>query len=141
LRNDKDIADVDNEFKFCRYDSDEGNSESEDESEVQESDAGSDSDDSTVTGTEEKEQEKEKNKLGNKMIGFWEAGKKKLISDDAITAWMVSPLPDIMEDVRKHEGEHRNAVERVIKKWFSITVSCIHKFCLFPFRWNITKRN
>jgi hypothetical protein len=104
LRNEKDIADVVNEFKFCCYDSDEGNSESEDGSELEESDAGSDSDDSTVTGTEEKEQEQENNKIGNKMSGFWEAKKKKLTLDVAITAWMVSPLPDIMEDVRKHEA-------------------------------------
>lgn len=36
---------------------------------------------------------------------------------------MVSPMPEIMEDVKKHDGAHRNAVERLLKKWFISTVS------------------
>jgi hypothetical protein len=76
LRNEKDIADVENEFKYSRYDSDEGDSDSDVSSieSTNEADPNSDSDDSTVTST--KELEKENNRLGNKMIVFWNAGKK-----------------------------------------------------------------
>jgi hypothetical protein len=44
--------------------------------------------------------------LGGKMLEFWNVRKKKLISDVAITAWMVSPIPEIMEDVEQHVREH-----------------------------------
>jgi hypothetical protein len=76
LRNEKDIADVENEFKYSRYDSDEGDSDSDVSSieSTNEADPNSDSDDSTVTST--KELEKENNRLGNKMIVFWNARKK-----------------------------------------------------------------
>jgi hypothetical protein len=80
----------------------------------------SDDDDSTLSEDEDDDT------LGSKMIAFWNSRKKKLISDVAITAWMVSPLPEIMEDVKTHDGEDRNAVERLIKKWFSITVSVVN---------------
>jgi hypothetical protein len=111
---------VENEFKYGRYASEDDDNSDADSESTQET---LDTDDDTVSTTEHQQQEENRNeKLGNKMITFWDKRKQKLISDVAVTAWMVSPLPEIREDVKNHIGEHRNAVERVIKKWFSITV-------------------
>lgn len=127
----KDSADVENEFKYYRNEFDIGDDSGEDSSVADSASSSSlndelDSDDGLDDASTESENEieKENNKrLGNKMVEFWNARKKKLINDLSITAWMVSPMPEIMKDVEKHDGEHRNAVERLLKKWYSSKVS------------------
>ena len=43
---------------------------------------------------------------------------KKLVHDLSISGWMLSPVPEIMQDAYKsHDGTHRIAVERLFKRW------------------------
>jgi hypothetical protein len=47
----------------------------------------------------------------------WNKRRKKLVHDYSIAGWMLSPIPDIMEDAAKNnKGFHRLAVDRLIKK-------------------------
>ena len=72
----------------------------------------SDSDDETI------DEEKPEVTLGERVKLRWDHRKKKLIHDLSIAAWMLSPVPDIMSDAySSHDGEHRNAVERILKRW------------------------
>ena len=62
--------------------------------------------------------------LGERMMALWVHRRKKLVYDLSITAWMVSPMEDIMKDVQdKHHGHHRTAVERLIRKWYQHEVN------------------
>lgn len=57
--------------------------------------------------------------LGDKLLIAWDKRSKKLEHDMAITGWMVSLLEECREDAQKnHEGFHRDAVERLIRKMF-----------------------
>jgi hypothetical protein len=129
LGEEKDSADVENEFKYSRNDfdiesGDDSSVASDSSSSLNEEELESDADrDDASTETDNEIELENKDRLGNKMVALWNARKKKLIYDLSIAAWMVSPMPEIMEDVEKHDGEHRNAVERLIKKWYSSTVS------------------
>lgn len=66
--------------------------------------------------------------LGDKLIDIWNHRKQKLETDLSICGWMVSPHAEIMQDVRlNQDGTHRDAVDRVIEKWFEHEVSiCIY---------------
>lgn len=62
--------------------------------------------------------------LGDKIITAWEHRKKKLICDLSIAGWMICPMENVRKDVKENDnGEHRNAMERLIKKWYSHEVS------------------
>ena len=63
--------------------------------------------------------------LGTKVVDRWEHRKKKLVTDLAITGWMLSPSSEVMEDCFiNHDGAHRNALEQILKKWILIKVKC-----------------
>ncbi len=42
--------------------------------------------------------------------------RKKLVNDYSVTAWMLSPVKEIMEDARNHSFEDRNRVEHLVVK-------------------------
>jgi hypothetical protein len=83
------------------------------------------------TDTDEDDEPTETVSLGDRMKARWDLRKKKLINDLSICGWMTSPMPEIMRDVLiNHDGEHRNAVERILKKWILYDVSELF-FCFF----------
>lgn len=59
-------------------------------------------------------------KLGDVVGTSWEKRREKLAHDYAVTGWMLSPHPDIMQHVRKNRKgiAHDNAVNRLIRKLF-----------------------
>jgi len=47
----------------------------------------------------------------------WTARRQKLVHDYAITAWMVSPIPEVMADaINNRNGAHVDAVDRLVVK-------------------------
>jgi hypothetical protein len=57
--------------------------------------------------------------LGSRMLMAWEKRRKNLVTDFSVTGWMLCPMEEVMDDVKEnHNGEDRNAVERVIIKLF-----------------------
>lgn len=117
----KTISDYCNEFKDKEDIKDDDDSSVESESDVEESDEldGEDDDsDDDLTVDEAVET------LGDKVKSRWNHRKQKLITDLSITGWMLSPSPAVMKDVNTgHTGMHRNAVERILKKWILHKVS------------------
>lgn len=70
-------------------------------------------------------------KCGTILEKAWIRRSKALRTDVAIAGWMCSPHPEIMDDCSKHhEGEHKNAVTRLLKKWFCQDVSKMKIFFL-----------
>jgi hypothetical protein len=62
--------------------------------------------------------------LGDKVVKLWKKRALKLTHDLSITAWVLSPNPEIMKDADSNRtGEHQIAVERLIKTWFGHEVS------------------
>jgi hypothetical protein len=54
----------------------------------------------------------------------WNKRSKALRTDIAIAGWMCSPHPDIMADCNaEHNGDHRLAVTRILRKWFAHEVT------------------
>ena len=57
--------------------------------------------------------------LGGQIINLWMKRRRHLIHSYAITAWMLSPIPEVMSDVEKNESqEHILVVEALIDKIF-----------------------
>mgnify|MGYP001810512301 CR=1 FL=1 len=55
--------------------------------------------------------------LGQKVIDIWTKRRKKLVSDYAISGWLLSPIPEVFEDARINmTGDHRDAMERLVQK-------------------------
>jgi hypothetical protein len=55
--------------------------------------------------------------IGARILNAWQHRRKKLVSNYAITAWMLSPVEDIMADAStNHSGEDREAVARLLAK-------------------------
>lgn len=84
-----------------------------------EDDMSQDSFDNTDDNSVTEEQET----LGDFVISKWDIRKKKLITDVSIVAWLTSPIPAVREDVRSHDGSHRDAADRLLRKWFGHEVS------------------
>ena len=107
------ISDYCNEFKNLDEEPEDDESINSDNEEQEQEDLDdSDSDDETI------DEEKPEVTLGERVKLRWDHRKKKLIHDLSIAAWMLSPVPDIMSDAySSHDGEHRNAVERILKRW------------------------
>lgn len=110
----KDVADYANE----KYTSDEeDDDESDDEGDTDDNGSVSDDDSASLDETET---------LGDKFVKLWQHRKKKLVHDLSICGWMLSPFGVVMLDAyHNHDGEHRDAVERQLKKWYFHTVSLI----------------
>jgi hypothetical protein len=78
---------------------------------------------SSSSSTEDDESSTEQNgesvlTLGDRLVQKWEKRKQKLSHDLSIAGWMLSPVPEIMKDASSaHDGDHRNAVERLLKRW------------------------
>lgn len=82
----------------------------------------------------EEEEEEEIPTLGGDVLIFWNRRKPKLISDISISGWMVSPRPEVKADCYQHHtGLHRDAVERLLKKWFMVSVSILSCFVFCSF--------
>jgi hypothetical protein len=131
----KTISDYCNEFKEkddFSNDDDSVGSESDMEEAAEEAaeepaDDGDDSDDDSTVDDDDTAET-----LGDKVKSRWDHRKQKLITDLSITGWMLSPSPEIMKDVNSgHTGEHRNAVERVLKRWILHKVSLICNLTFF----------
>ena len=59
--------------------------------------------------------------LGKSMNLLWEARKVKLHHDVAVMAWALSVDKQVREDVKNRmRGEHRDAIERVLTKFFVV---------------------
>jgi hypothetical protein len=58
--------------------------------------------------------------MGDLMAEAWKKRSERLRTDTAIAGWMCSSDPLVMKDVDKnHVGEHREAVTRILEKWYS----------------------
>ena len=51
--------------------------------------------------------------------------------DVAISGWMLSPKKEVMDDAKNHSSIHRDAVERLLKKWYGNKVSLFVIVILF----------
>ena len=98
-------------------DSTDDSSDEESLKDANENDADSDIEDEITEGLS----------LGDKVKEKWEHRRKKLIHDLSIAGWMLSPSPEVRMDIMEHNGEHRNAVERLLKRWLLTGV----RFLLF----------
>jgi hypothetical protein len=57
--------------------------------------------------------------LGAHVMASWRNRCESMINDLAIAAWMLSPVPEIRQDVKDNmKGEHKDALERVLVNWF-----------------------
>jgi hypothetical protein len=57
--------------------------------------------------------------LGLQVLDKWNNRRQKIVSDFAIAGWMLSPIPEIQEQVRSMEcADHRMCLERVVVKMF-----------------------
>ena len=56
--------------------------------------------------------------LGNLVINLWKKLRGHLVHSYAIAAWMLSPIPEVMSDAKKHTKEHRLVVDDLIDKLF-----------------------
>jgi len=106
-------AAISNLLEYDEYDidSDEEESLSEDALEDDLAESNSDDDDDPDS--------LQHDRCGSIMLRAWEKRSKALRTDIAIAGWMCSPHSEIMYDCNKnHDGEHREAVTRLIRKWF-----------------------
>jgi hypothetical protein len=85
------------------------------------------SDDDTID-EEAEDNEPEDNRCGSVMERAWVKRSKALRTDIAISGWMCSPHAEVMEDCKaNNKGEHRIAVTRLLRKWYSHLVSSQHE--------------
>lgn len=71
----------------------------------------------------------EDNRCGTFFEHFWKRRSVALRTDIAIAGWMCSPNAEIMEDCStNHTGEHKDAVTRLLTKWFGHEVSNFPSF-------------
>lgn len=79
----------------------------------------SDDDDSDDDDSYKDEDDEMEEGMGKTVLQAWKRRRKALVSDYAITAWMLSPIPEVMMDVHiNHKGKHRDACERLLKKLY-----------------------
>lgn len=87
-----------------------------------------------ATGAEDEDSSSLEPNLGEKFEELWNKRKPKLVHDLSISGWMVSPVAEVMNDAKKHhEGYHRNAVDRLLRKWYIHTVSQLWLYVLLLF--------
>ena len=68
-------------------------------------------------GPEDEDEAVDFDGLGTKIKSMWANRKVNLDHDYAITAWILSVMPEVRKDVdARISGEHREAVERVIER-------------------------
>ena len=60
----------------------------------------------------------DKGDLGSLVLQHWEKRRPCLVHSYAITAWMLSPIPEVMEDAKNYSSEHHNIVDLLIEKLF-----------------------
>jgi len=75
------------------------------------------SDDDSVDSDKQMD-EIEKETLGMRIQRAWNHRREKLVNDYSVAGWMLCPVKEVLEDAKDHTGEHRDAVERVLKKLF-----------------------
>ena len=57
--------------------------------------------------------------LGRSIMTLWNSRKVKMVSDFCIAGWLLSPLEEVMEDVRTNRtGSHTDSMDRIIKKMY-----------------------
>jgi hypothetical protein len=57
--------------------------------------------------------------LGTRVVMAWRKQRNNLVADFSVTGWILCPMAEVMEDVKAiHNGEDRNAVERILLKLF-----------------------
>ena len=61
----------------------------------------------------------DKGDLGSLVLQHWEKRRPRLVHSYAITAWMLSPIPEVMEDAKNYSSEHHNIVDSLIEKLFN----------------------
>ena len=73
--------------------------------------------DSSSSSEEDDDDAEVSTTVGKYLLQAWTLRRGKLVSDYAITAWMLSPVPEIMADAgTNHTGDDRDAVNRLLVK-------------------------
>ncbi len=122
------ISDYCNEFKIldelkdddsvCSDTEQDNSDDKQDKPEDYNKDKCEDEKDPNDSDSEDESEDEEEHTLGDRVKLRWDHRKKKLSHDLSIASWMLSPVPDIMKDAYdSHDGDHRNAVERLLKRW------------------------
>lgn len=76
-------------------------------------------DDLSTTSSTDDEDEGDNNKCGSVLEQVWNKRSKALRTDIAISGWMCSPNSEVMRDCQKnHNGDHRTAVTRLLRRWY-----------------------
>jgi hypothetical protein len=57
--------------------------------------------------------------LGLRVQRRWKHRRSNLVSDFCIAGWMLCPIAEVREDAKKHIGEDRNTMERLLKKLYA----------------------
>jgi hypothetical protein len=102
----------------------------EDDGDDSDEDNDSDAEDELVDDLEDRTNDEEaaidlQELCGTKVYNSWTKRSKALRPDIAIAGWMCSPDPEIMKDVKNHTGDHLQAVERMLRKWYSHEVRSV----------------
>ena len=61
----------------------------------------------------------DKGDLGSLVLQHWEKRRPRLVHSYAIAAWMLSPIPEVMEDAKNYSSEHHDIVDSLIEKLFN----------------------
>jgi hypothetical protein len=56
--------------------------------------------------------------LGLRVERRWKHPRNNLVSDFCIAGWMLCPIAEVREDAKKHIGDDRNKMERLLKKLY-----------------------
>jgi hypothetical protein len=68
-------------------------------------------------------------RCGTVLEKTWLKRSQALRHDVAISAWMCSPIAEVMADCKEnHTGEHRLAVTRLLRRWFTPTKKTVSTY-------------
>ena len=60
--------------------------------------------------------------LGNQVIKLWNKRRGHLVHSYSITAWMLSPIPEVMSDAANPSIDHNLVVDKLIEKLFTVQI-------------------
>lgn len=122
----KENEDLQGLVNFVKDDDDSDDDDESSEEGDLEDDISDDDDDNSESNNNNNKDER----CGTVFENSWNKRSKALSHDVAISAWMCSPIPEVMADCKEnHTGEHRMAVTRLLRKWFSHRVSLTQEQC------------
>ena len=118
----KDDIDVENEFDVEYEDS---SDESDDETDIIDSSKSRKSDN--------------REDLGSLVLQHWKKRRPHLIHSYTIAAWMLSPIPEVMEDAKSYTDDHHNIVDELIEKLFGDDDEFIEKLFGYDEKYGVDK--